>query len=220
MTGSIVAAMRAEGVTRVLIADDHPVYVDGLAATIDAAPDLQVVATCDDGTEALARIRADAPDVAVLDLHMPGLPVSGLLQEVSGLPCRILVLTVDIDGAAVHDCLSFGAAGYVTKGTGGAEICDAIRAVAAGGTVLSTSVQASVSAELRQRRANDPDRLNPRELEILGLLATGASAPDIASTLYLSTSTVKSYLHQVYGKLGVSDRAAAVAVGMRRGLIG
>jgi two-component system, NarL family, nitrate/nitrite response regulator NarL len=212
--------MRTEGVTRVLIADDHPVYLGGLAAAIDAAPDLHVVASCHDGTEALARIRAEAPDVAVLDLHMPGLPVSGVLKELADTPSRVLVLTVDVDGAAIHDCLSLGAAGYIAKDSGGVEICDAVRAVAAGGTVLSTSVQASVSAELRHRREREPDPLSPRELEILGLLATGASAPDIASTLYLSTSTVKTYLHQVYEKLGVSDRAAAVAVGMRRGLIG
>jgi two-component system, NarL family, nitrate/nitrite response regulator NarL len=211
--------MRTEVVTRVLIADDHPVYLGGLAAAINSAPDLRVVASCHDGIEALARIRADAPDVAVLDLHMPGLTASGVLKELSDTRCPVLVLTVDLDGAAIHDCLSLGAAGYIAKDTGGAEVCDAVRAVAAGGTVMSTRVQASMSAELRHRRANEPDPLSPRQLEILGLLAAGASAPEIASTLYLSTSTVKTYLHQLYERLGVSDRAAAVAVGIRRGLI-
>jgi two-component system, NarL family, nitrate/nitrite response regulator NarL len=160
------------------------------------------------------------PDVAVLDLHMPGPPAAHVLAELSGTRCRRLILTVDVDGGAIHDCLSLGAAGYIAKNSGGAEICDAVRTVSAGGSVLSSTVQASISAELRNRRAREPDPLSARELEILGMLAGGASAPDIAATLYLSTSTVKTYLHHLYEKLGVSDRAAAVAVGLRRGLIG
>jgi two-component system nitrate/nitrite response regulator NarL len=214
--------MGSEAAIRVLIADDHPVYLDGLAAAIEDAPDLQVVASCRDGIEALERIRSDDPDVAVLDLHMPGLAAQRVLEELPAPArrCAVLILTVDVAGEAIHDCLSLGASGYIDKRSGRAEICDAVRAVAAGGSVLSSRVQASVTAELQHRHDSMPEPLSPRELEILGLLATGASAPDIASALYLSTSTVKTYLHHLYEKLGVSDRAAAVAVGMRRGLIG
>jgi two-component system nitrate/nitrite response regulator NarL len=207
---------------RVLIADDHPVYLDGLAAAIAATPDFEVVATCRDGSEALERIDAEAPDVAVLDLHMPEPSVHAVLKRLSGRErrCAILVLTVELDGAAVHDCLSLGASGYLTKDVGAPEICHAIRTVAEGGSYLSSKAQAGVTAELRTRSESTPELLSPREKEILGLLAAGASAPEIANQLFLSPSTVKTYLHHLYEKLGVSDRAAAVAVGLRRGLIG
>jgi two-component system, NarL family, nitrate/nitrite response regulator NarL len=207
---------------RVLIADDHPVYLDGLAAAVAAAPDFEVVATCPDGVEALERIEADTPDVALLDLHMPEPGAQAVLSSLSDgeRRCAVIVLTVEVDGGAVHDCLSRGASGYLTKDVGADEICRAIRAVAEGGSYLSSKAQASVTAELRTRHANAPQPLSPRETEILELLATGASAPEIANRLFLSPSTVKTYLHHLYEKLGVSDRAAAVAVGLRRGLIG
>ena len=204
-----------------LVADDHPVYVDGLVAAIERSTDLELVATCRDGAEALRRIRADEPDVAVLDLRMPGLGALAVLEDLaaSGTGCHVLVLSVHVDGDEVHRCLSLGAAGYVAKDARRGEICDAIRRIAAGGTVLSGEAMASVASELQQRRTADRPLLSSRESEILGLLATGASAPDIAAGLYLSTATVKTHLHSLYQKLGVSDRAAAVAAGMRRGLI-
>jgi two-component system nitrate/nitrite response regulator NarL len=207
---------------RVLIADDHPVYLDGLAAAIAASPDFEVVATCRNGTEALERIAAEAPHVAVLDLHMPEPGAQAVLRTLSDgeRRCAVLVLTVEVDGAAVHDCLSLGASGYLTKDVGAREICRAIRTVAEGGSYLSSKAQSSVTAELQSRRANAPDPLSPRETEILELLAAGASAPEIAKRLHLSPSTIKTYLHHIYDKLEVSDRAAAVAVGLRRGLIG
>jgi two-component system nitrate/nitrite response regulator NarL len=206
---------------RVLVADDHPVYLDGLAAAIGRAGDLELVATCRDGAEALQRILADAPDVAVLDLRMPGLTAQEILEEMAaaGSPTAVLVLSVVLAGDAIHECLSLGASGYIAKDADRSAICDAVRSVARGGTVLSDEAQRSVAAELKQRRIAPRELLSPRESEILGLLAGGASAPAIAERLYLSTATVKTHLHRLYEKLDVSDRAAAVAEGMRRGLI-
>jgi two-component system nitrate/nitrite response regulator NarL len=220
IAGSILHPVGAP--IRVLVADDHPVYLDGLAAALDAAPDFDVVAKCRDAGEVLERIDAVAPDVAVLDLHMPERGAQAVLESLSGgeRGCAVLVLTVELDGAAVHECLSLGASGYLSKDVGAGEIGRAIRTVAEGGSYLSSKAQASVTAELQARRANTPELLSPRETEILGLLAAGASAPEIADQLHLSRSTVKTYLHHLYEKLGVSDRAAAVAVGLRRGLIG
>jgi two-component system, NarL family, nitrate/nitrite response regulator NarL len=205
----------------VLIADDHPVYSDGLAAAIDRTVDLELVATCRDGTEALTRIRSERPDVAVLDLRMPRLGAKEVLEELAaeGLPCNVLVLSVHITGEEIHECVSLGASGYISKEADRAEICDAVRTIAAGRTVLSSDVQTSMAAELQQRRAGAHSVLTARESEILGLLAAGASAPDIGSRLHLSTATIKTHLHNLYEKLGVNDRAAAVAEGMRRGLI-
>jgi len=206
--------------TRVLVADDHPVYLDGLAAAIERADDLDLVATCKNGQEALERLRSDPPDVAVLDLRMPRLGAQAVLAELGAeLPCPVLVLSVHVDGEDVHDCISLGAAGYIAKDADRSEICDAIRSVAAGETVLSTDAIARIASELQHRRAVQHGLLTDREAEVLGLLATGASAPDIASQLHLSSATVKTHLHNLYAKLGVSDRAAAVAEGMRRGLI-
>jgi two-component system, NarL family, nitrate/nitrite response regulator NarL len=206
------------GPIRVLVADDHPVYLDGLVAAIKRTPDLELVATCHDGAAAVRGIRAEAPDVAVLDLRMPGMTTEAVLTELAG-EVPVLILSVHIDGDAVHECLSLGAAGYIAKDADRSEICAAIRSVANGRTVLSTAVQTTMAAELRQRRSSAPALLSPREHEILELLATGASTPAIAERLYLSAATVKTHLHHLYEKLGVSDRAAAVAEGLRRGLI-
>jgi two-component system, NarL family, nitrate/nitrite response regulator NarL len=208
--------------TRVLVADDHPVYLDGLAAAIERTADLELATTCRNGEEALNAIRNDAPDVAVLDLQMPRLTAQAVLaalQDDGGLPCPVLVLSVHTEGDDVHECLSLGASGYVAKDADRSEICDAIRSIAAGRTVLSGGALDGVAAELQQRRSAQHGLLTAREGEILALLATGASAPDIAGRLHLSPATIKTHLHNLYTKLGVSDRAAAVAEGMRRGLI-
>jgi two-component system nitrate/nitrite response regulator NarL len=207
--------------TRVLIADDHPVYADGLAAAIERTSDLELVATCRDGTEALSIIRAERPDVAVLDLRMPRLGAKAVLEELAaeGSACSVLVLSVHVTGEEIHECVSLGAAGYISKEADRSEICEAVRTIAAGRTFLSSDVQTSMAAELQQRRAAARSVLTTRESEVLRLLAAGASAPDIAGRLHLSTATVKTHLHNLYEKLEVSDRAAAVAEGMRRGLI-
>jgi two-component system nitrate/nitrite response regulator NarL len=206
--------------TRVLVADDHPVYLDGLAAAIERADDLELVATCRNGPDALERIRSDPPDVAVLDLRMPRGGAHAILTELAGaLPCAVLVLSVHVEGPDVHECVSLGATGYIAKDADRGEICDAIRSVAAGRTVLSGDAMTGMASELQHRRAAEHGLLTDRESEVLTLLSTGASAPDIASRLHLSSATVKTHLHNLYAKLGVSDRAAAVAEGMRRGLI-
>jgi two-component system, NarL family, nitrate/nitrite response regulator NarL len=178
------------------------------------------VATCRNGQEALEQLRADPPDVAVLDLRMPRLGAKAVLTELQGeLPCPVLVLSVHVEGDDVHECISLGASGYIAKDADRSEICDAIRNVAAGQTVLSTDAAAGIATALQHRHTVQAGLLTDREGEVLGLLATGASAPDIASQLHLSAATVKTHLHNLYAKLGVSDRAAAVAEGMRRGLI-
>lgn len=207
---------------RVLIADDHPIYIDGLAAAIKRTHDLELVAMCRDGAEALERIRAEQPDVAVLDLRMPRMATTAILEELAAGgdgKTRVLVLSVHVGAGEVHECVSLGAAGYLAKDTDRAEICDAIRAVADGRAVLSSEAQTAMAAELTRRRSAARSVLSGREGEVLQLLAGGASAPDIAARLHLSTATVKTHLHNLYEKLEVSDRAAAVAEGMRRGLI-
>jgi two-component system nitrate/nitrite response regulator NarL len=204
---------------RVLVADDHPLYLEGLARAIERAEDLELVGTCRNGADALQRIRDQAPDVAVLDLRMPRLTAQEILEELGGAATAVLVLSAHTGGDEVHECLSLGAAGYIAKDSERADVCEAIRRVAAGRTILSSEVQASVSAELRKRHDRGHALLSPRETEVLGMLAQGTTANEIARTLHLTTATVKTHLHRLYEKLGVSDRGAAVAEGMRRGII-
>jgi two-component system nitrate/nitrite response regulator NarL len=206
---------------RVLVADDHPLYLEGLARAIERAEDLELVGTCRNGADALDRIRDERPDVAVLDLRMPRLTAQEILEELAGdgTATSVLILSAHTGGDEVHECLSLGAAGYIAKDSERGDVCDAIRRIADGGTILSTDVQASVSAALRERHDRPHALLSPRETEVLGLLAQGTTANEIAKTLHLTTATVKTHLHRLYEKLGVSDRGAAVAEGMRRGLI-
>jgi two-component system nitrate/nitrite response regulator NarL len=206
---------------RVLIADDHPLYLEGLARAIERADDLELVGACRNGAEALRRINADDPDVAVLDLRMPRLTAAEILEDLAerGGCCSVIVLSAFMAGDDVHECVSLGAAGYIAKDADRSEVCEAIRRVAHGRTVLSSEAQASMATELQRRRSRPNRLLSPRETEVLGMLAAGGSASDIAGELFLTTATVKTHLHRLYEKLGVSDRAAAVAEGMRRGLI-
>jgi two-component system nitrate/nitrite response regulator NarL len=206
---------------RVLVAEDHPVYLEGLAAAIEGADDLELALACDDGARALEGIRATAPDVAVLDLHLPVLDARGVLEQLAADRdiCRVLILSAHLEGEEIVGCVELGAAGYLAKDATRADILEAIRAVAHGRTVISSDAQASMAEGIRRRRVAAMEVLSAREQEVLGLLASGASGPQIARQLFLSPATVKSHLHNVYEKLGVSDRAAAVAEGMRRGLI-
>jgi two-component system nitrate/nitrite response regulator NarL len=206
---------------RVLLAEDHPVYLEGLSAAIGAAPDLDLAHVCEDGAEALDGIREHRPEVAVLDLRLPVLTAREVLAQLAEeeLPTRVLILSAHLEGEAIVECLELGATGYMAKDATRADILDAIRTVASGQAVISTEAQTRMAEEIRRRAQDTREALSAREREILGLLAEGASAPDIARRLYLSPATVKTHLHNVYEKLGVSERAAAVAQGMRRGLI-
>jgi two-component system, NarL family, nitrate/nitrite response regulator NarL len=205
----------------VLLADDHPVYLDGLVAAIDGSPGLELVGTCDDGHGALEQIRAHKPDVAALDLLLPGLTATAILNalDADDSATRVLVLSAYTDSQAVFDAIQAGARGYIPKSWPRTRICDAIGEVARGRTVLADEVQDGIGEEIRRRGSAAQERLTDREREILLLLAEGMSAPDIGQQLHLSVSTVKSHQHGLYEKLGVADRAAAVAAALRRGLI-
>lgn len=204
-----------------MIADDHPLYRTGLADTVKRRPELELVGQAEDGEAALEEIRRLEPDVCVLDVKMPGLGGVDVLKalERDELDVRVVFLSAYFDSDVVYGALGSGASGYLSKDSGGDEICDAVVAAAQGRITLGTDVQAAVAREIR-RRSGDLERLlTPREDEILRLTAEGMSAPDIARRLHLGATTVKTHLQRVYEKLGVSDRAAAVAEAMRRGIL-
>ncbi len=204
-----------------VIADDHPLYRTGLVDTVKRRPELELVAEAEDGKSALEAIRDEGPDVCVLDVKMPGLGGVDVLKtlEREGLAVRVVFVSAYYDSDVVYGALGSGASAYLSKDSTGEEICNAVVAAAQGRTTLGTDVQAAVAQEIRRRSGEQERLLTPREDEILRLTADGLSAPDIARELHLGATTVKTHLQRVYEKLGVSDRAAAVAEAMRRGIL-
>jgi len=184
-------------------------------------PELELVAQARDGREALAAIGSAQPDVAVIDPALTGLTGKQLLNAVArdGLQTRVVLIAAVAEPGEVYAALAEGAAGYLTKDADARELCDAITAVARGRTVLASELQAGVAGEIRLRAPHDRPVMSERERETLTLIAEGLSAPQIGRTLHLSTATVKTHLQHIYEKLGVSERAAAVAEAMRRGLL-
>ena len=203
------------------MADDHPLYREAVVRAVRARPDFELVGEAADGREALEAIRADRPDVAVLDVEMPslgGLDIIDALQR-DRLPTRVLLLSAHLESDTVYEAVAGGVAAYLSKSAPGERICAAIAAVARGEVILPAEVQAGLAAEIRLRSDHARPALSPRESEVLRLIAEGLTAPAVGRELHLSTATVKSHLKTLYEKLGVSDRAAAVAEAMRRGLL-
>ncbi len=208
--------------TSVLIADDHPLFREAIARVIAGRSDLELVAEAADGRAALEKIRELQPDVAVIDVRMPQLDGSDVLVALreEGLRTNVVFLSAFLDSKTVYDAVAAGANAYLSKEAETDEIVTAILAAARGETILGPEVQTGLAEQIRFREENESrPRLSDREHEVLGLIAEGLSAPEIGERIHLSTATVKTHLQHLYEKLGVSERAAAVAEGMRRGLV-
>ncbi|PZE92261.1 DNA-binding response regulator [Curtobacterium sp. MCLR17_039] len=226
---------------RVLVVDDQAIVRDGLVTVLSLVPDLQVVGQAADGAEAIAAVDRHVPDVVLMDLRMPGVDgptaTARIVAEHPGV--AVLVLTTYADDDSIVTALRAGARGYLTKDAGRAEIATAVRAVAAGQSTFDATVGARLVARLagaagadagagaaagsaagsaapagadpgRSLGARFPD-LTPRELDVLERIADGRTNPQIAAELFLTVPTVKSYVNQVFAKLGVRTRAEAVA---------
>jgi two-component system nitrate/nitrite response regulator NarL len=205
----------------VVVADDHPLYRKALVDAIKTRSEFELAGDYASGTETLDAIRAQRPPVAVLDVQMPGLDGLAVLNAIvrEDIPTRVLLLTAQLDSADAFKAIGAGAAGCLLKDASADAVCDAIAAIARGETVLATEVQAGIAREIRMRSVQDRPILSPREHEILVLTADGLSAPEIAERLVLSPATIRTHLQHLYDKLEVSDRAAAVAAAIRRGVI-
>jgi two-component system, NarL family, nitrate/nitrite response regulator NarL len=205
----------------VLAADSHPLYRDAMSRAIKERPDLELVAQAEDGREALDAIGAIKPDVAVIERTLSKLNGEQILNAVGRdrLGTRVILIGATPPSGEVYEAIADGAAGYLTTETDARELCDAIAAVARGETVLAPALHTGLAGEIRLRQVPDRPVLSERENETLKLVAEGLSAPDIGRRLHLSTGTVKTHLEHLYEKLGVSERAAAVAQAMRRGLL-
>lgn len=203
---------------RLLIVDDHPVVRDGLRGMFTGDPEFEVVGEAGDGAEALVLAATLAPDVVLMDLRMPGMDGVTAIRRLarSGSAARVLVLTTYDTDADVLPAVEAGATGYLLKDAPRAELVRAVRAASRGESVLSPTVAGRLMGRLR---APVEEPLSQRELEVLTLVARGSSNREAAARLFISEATVKTHLLHVYAKLGVNDRAAAVAVAYDRGLL-
>ena len=204
---------------RLLIVDDHPVVRDGLRGMFAGDDRFQVVGEAASGDEALAVARSAAPDVVLMDLRMPGMDgvtTIGALRR-TGSTARVLVLTTYDTDSDVLPAIKAGATGYLLKDTPREELFRAVSAAHRGESVLSPAVAGRLIGQLRSP-AREP--LSQRELEVLRLTARGRTNRETAAELFISEATVKTHLLHVYAKLGVRDRAAAVAAAFERGLLG
>jgi two-component system, NarL family, response regulator len=200
---------------RVVLADDHPVVRDGLAAMINQQPDMEVVAEAADGDEAVAFYQQHQPDLMVLDLRMPkrdGVAVVQRVMELYPKACLLIMTTYDGD-EDIFQCLSHGAKGYLLKDAPRKEILSAIRAVSEDRPYASSSV----AAKALQRMAKPS--LTERELDVLQLVAEGRSNKDIARRLEITEGTAKTHVKAILTKLDAISRTEAVAVAHKRGMI-
>jgi two-component system nitrate/nitrite response regulator NarL len=209
-----------DGPLRVVIADDHPVYRSGLVRIVSSHSGMEIVGEAVDGPSALEAIERLEPDVALVDLEMPGMDGIEVVRRLRASNARAAVVMLTASSEDVYVALESGAAGYVLKTAGAEVIQGALIAAAEGMTTIPSELQSNLAREIRARgAAPDTPQLSGRELEIVRLSADGQSAADVAAKLHLSVPTVRSHLQTAYRKLGVSDRAAAVAEAMRLGLI-
>ncbi|KUM82986.1 MULTISPECIES: response regulator [Streptomyces] len=206
----------------VLIVDDHPVVRDGLRGMFESAPGFTVLGEASNGVEAVERAAALDPDVILMDLRMPGGGGVDAIRELTRVEARakVLVLTTYDTDSDTLPAIEAGATGYLLKDAPRDELCTAVRAAAEGRTVLSPAVASRLVSAVRSPRAPANEPLSAREREVLALVAQGTSNREIARELFISEATVKTHLTHLYAKLGVNDRAAAVATAYRRGILG
>ncbi|MFE2579032.1 response regulator [Streptomyces sp. NPDC059378] len=202
-----------------LIVDDHPVVRDGLRGMFDSAPGFTVVGEAVNGVQAVELAAALDPDVILMDLRMPG---GGGVDAIAELTrrrarARVLVLTTYDTDSDTLPAIEAGATGYLLKDAPRDELFTAVRAAAEGRTVLSPAVASRLVSAVR---APGGEPLSAREREVLALVARGTPNREIARELFISEATVKTHLTHLYAKLGVKDRAAAVATAYRRGILG
>ncbi len=205
---------------RILLADDHPLLREGVAHTLQAEPGWLVVAQADSGTQALMQARQTRPDVALVDLSMPGPGGTGLIRElVAALPAlRIIVLTASTDGSDLLGAMEAGAHGFVLKGISASELRAVVRQVARGGHYVPPALAAHLLSAMTRTRVDPLAKLTAREMDVLRLLASGHTNREIGDRLHLAEKTVKHHVTQILDKLGLRSRTEAALLAQRQGL--
>jgi DNA-binding NarL/FixJ family response regulator len=212
---------------RVVVADDQALVRGGFRLILQTQPDIEVVGEAADGREAVARAREQRPDVVLMDIRMPGmdgLEATRRLMTTQNPPRVLMLTTFDLD-EYVYDALRAGASGFLLKDVRPEQLAEAVRAVAAGDTLLAPAITRRLVEQYLRRPppgARTPlglGELTDRELDVLRLVARGKSNQQIADTLFLGESTVKTHLTHLFAKLGLRDRAQAVVLAYESGLI-
>jgi DNA-binding NarL/FixJ family response regulator len=200
---------------RILAVDDHPLLRKGIAALVNGEPDMKLIAEASNGDEAVESFRLYRPDVTLMDLQLPGVNgIEAINRILSESPdARIIVLTTYTGDAQVLRALRAGARAYILKGHVHRELLETIRTVHAG----RKRIPPDIAVELAEHAAED--ELSSREIEVLQLIASGNSNKQIADQLSIEESTVKSHVTNILSKLSANDRAHAVTIGLKRGII-
>jgi two-component system NarL family response regulator len=200
---------------RVLVADDHPVVLEGLVRLLSSAHDIEIAATASSGAEAVAMFREHRPDVAILDLRMPGMSGMEALREIrrSQPGARVLILTTFDAEEDVYNAIQAGARGYILKEASGREIIGAVVSIHDGQRYIPESISMRLAERIGQ------SALTPREIEVLTLASRGEKNKEIGAQLGITEGTVKGYINNILLKLQARDRTEAVAIAIRRGII-
>jgi DNA-binding NarL/FixJ family response regulator len=208
-------------VTRVLLADDHPVVRNGLRELLNSEPDFRVVGEVDDGAQAVERALADDVDLVILDVTMPRMTGLQAARELASRKpgLRILMLSMHENEQFLFEALRAGASGYVLKTAADRDLVNACRATMRGETFLYAGAVAALVREHLDRDATSLDPLTPRELEVVKLVAEGHTSDEIAGLLFISRKTVDRHRANILEKLGMRDRVDLTRYAIRRGLI-
>jgi DNA-binding NarL/FixJ family response regulator len=208
-------------VTRILVADDHPIVRSGLRKVLDAQPDLEVVAEAEDGADAVKKALADDVDLAILDVSMPkttGIQAAAELHKRKP-ELRLLMLSMYDSEQYLFESLKAGASGYVLKSDADHDIVDAVRRTMRGQSFLYPSAISTLVKDVVDRGEEEFDVLTPRELQVLKLIAEAYTSKEIAQELVISVKTVERHRQNILDKLGMSDRVELTRYAVRRGLI-
>jgi DNA-binding NarL/FixJ family response regulator len=210
-----------EGVMRVLIVDDHPVTRDGLRAALGVAEDVEVVGEATSGDEAVEAVGELTPDVVFMDVRMPGMNGIEATRVIRNQhpDTKIILFTVDESRASISEAIQAGVSGYLLKDVSADELINAARLAMEGKAVIHPALTQAFIEEVRMVNRPSEAPLSRREVEILQKVAYGATTKEVASQLGISPHTVKTHLERIFEKLGASDRAQAVAIAIRQGLV-